>query len=250
MKKRVEGSFNFLYAKERYNWEHERKNQLNNMISIPLGIITAIVGFIAYFFNNLPQNRTNLQTFLFYIFFASSIIALINCIRFFYLHQTGYKYAYISDPQDMRNYEDRMKTYYKEQEEKNIDEKIENELNETLYQQYIDGTQKNIHNNEKKIRIYRDLIISVLINIFLLAVTFGIRLNLPNKEEVPITIRTETPLKIEANGSTPITTGNSVNVDLNEPVNIHNDNRIEINGKSKITIESPIDINIKQRKKQ
>ena len=36
-------------TKERYLWELQRKNELNNKISIPIGFISIMLGSLAYF---------------------------------------------------------------------------------------------------------------------------------------------------------------------------------------------------------
>ena len=105
MKTLEEKSLVYRTVKERYLWEHDRKNELNNIISIPLGLMSILIGCLAYFFNNQPKNSDTLLFILYHIFITISIVCLIFCLYCFYFQQTGYTYCYISSPDKLLEYE-------------------------------------------------------------------------------------------------------------------------------------------------
>ncbi|UTC83813.1 hypothetical protein [Treponema denticola] len=231
----LEESFIYNYVKERYEYEQERKNQLNNMISIPLGLISVLFGFLAYFFGNLPpSNSARILLLIFYFFLVLSILALINCIIFFVRHQIGYDYAYIADPNDIDNYKKRLIEYYKTQGKTNICELVTGELRETLYNFYLDGSQINIKNNEKKIKMYRSLIISIIINIILFSITFCFRFFLPETISPAVKINSDRPIVFSVDGKIPI--------HINDPLTIENDIHILLKETANIKITNPVTI--------
>lgn len=181
----------FNYAKDRYLWEHERKNNINNMISIPLGIITAMFGCIAYFLRNLPIKSNKIYYIIFTILLALSIVSLIFCIIYFCLHQVGYKYAYISDPTAIYTFKQKYIENFKEANVKVDNRKIKAEIKKILCDQYIKASQINIQNNEKKIRYYRDLILTIIISIIFLSFTYIARMQLSDKAQNPLPIKIE-----------------------------------------------------------
>ena len=204
----------FEYAKERYNWEHSRKNELNNIISIPLGLLSFIFGCIAYFFSNLPENNSLPLFILFWICLLISCFGFGSCIFLFYFHQTGYTYIYTANPKDFHDFE---QAYIKNFNDANVpvnQDLINEKVDEILYTQYIESTNKNINNNEKKIKYYRFLIITIL-------GSFICKMFLPNKLNDPVSVKTINPIEIKTNEELPIK--------VNNPLKIETDKGIIIN---------------------
>ena len=82
----LEESFIYKYAKERYEYEQERKDQLNNMVSIPLGVMSVLFGCLAYFFKNLPPSNSNvILLVVFYFFFSIVNINFDKLFKAFFL---------------------------------------------------------------------------------------------------------------------------------------------------------------------
>lgn len=67
-------------VKERYEKELQRKTELNNMVSIPVGLIPVLIGALAYFFNNLPQNSNDVLYVIFWIFLIVSVCCVAGCL--------------------------------------------------------------------------------------------------------------------------------------------------------------------------
>ncbi|UTC75973.1 hypothetical protein E4O03_04490 [Treponema sp. OMZ 792] len=219
--------FLYTYAKERYEYEQERKNQLNGMISIPLGLISILFACLTYFFKNIPPADSNAcLLIIFYSFLLVSIIILAVCIYFFVMHQIGYDYAYIQDPSVMHNYQRQLYEYHKKNGfiAEQIDRLVENELIETLYDFYVKGSQKNIKNNEKKIKTYRNLIMSIIINIALFSFTFFLRFLLPETVSPVVKINSDRPIVFSVDNKIPIQIQNPIVIENEIPIPIEQKN--------------------------
>lgn len=192
-----EKSLTYKVVKERYLWEHERKNEINNSISIPMGVMSVLVGCLAYFFNNKPQNSSTVFFILYCILIVLSILSLVFCLFCFYRHQTGYVYFYISSPDKLYEYE---KEYIKNFDDNQVAvdySVINDKVCSFLYEQYVNAATKNKENNERKIKYYRYLIISVMVCIGFLSGAFYCRNNLNDQELLPMKIETVLPVKVE-----------------------------------------------------
>lgn len=213
-----EKSLIYRTVKERYLWEHERKNELNNIISIPLGLISLLIGSLAYFFNNQPKNSNNILFILYYVFIVISVLCLIFCLFCFYFHQTGYTYYYISSPDKLFEYE---QNYIKNFNENNVEVDytvINDNACKFLYKQYVEAATQNKSNNEKKIKVYRYLIISISICVIFLGATFYCRINLENQDLQPTKIETISPIEIEINKKVPINNNGTINVEIKKSI--------------------------------
>jgi uncharacterized Tic20 family protein len=161
----------YSYAKERYLWEHSRKNELNSSVTIPLGILIVQITSFSYFFLNFPEETYKKTFIVFIIFLVLSVISIILSIIFFIRHQSGYKYAYIFSPREMENYrKDYIAAYTSADDDIDYDY-IHNELMEAELSGYIEATEKNILNNETKNKFYRLLLLSLIISTAFLVIT-------------------------------------------------------------------------------
>jgi hypothetical protein len=215
-----EKSLVYRTVKERYLWEHDRKNELNNIISIPLGLMSILIGCLAYFFNNQPKNSDTLLFILYHIFITISIICLIFCLYCFYFHQTGYTYCYISSPDKLFEYE---QNYIKNFNDNNVEVDyniINDKVCMFLYEQYANAATKNKTNNERKIKFYRYLIMSITVCIIFLGVTFYCRVNLENQEILPTKIKIASPIELEINKEIPINNKNIIDVIIKDSIPI------------------------------
>lgn len=169
----------YEYAKERYSWEHSRKNDLNSSVTVPLGIVTVQITGFSYFVLNFPKINSEILLFIsFIVFLILSALGLIFSIALFIKHQIGYTYANITSPKEMDDYRNEtMETYKKENG--NIDyDSLYNTINNTMYFDYIKCTETNIDNNEKKTQHYRHLFISNTVSAIFLIIALFLFLNL------------------------------------------------------------------------
>jgi uncharacterized Tic20 family protein len=166
----------YLYAKERYLWEHSLKNELNSSVAIPLGILLVQITGFSYLFLNFPKKTDGRIFIVFIIFLILSVISIILSVVFFLRHQSGYKYAYIFSPKEMANYRRDYITAYTKADD-NIDyDYIYNEIIEAELSVYIEATDKNILNNETKLKFYRFLLLSLIISTVFLVITLSLSL--------------------------------------------------------------------------
>lgn len=215
-----EKSLIYRIVKERYLWEHERKNELNNIISIPLGFMSVVMGCLAFFFNNQPQNSDAVLFILYHICISLSILCLVFCLFCFYFHQTGYTYCYISSPDKLYEYE---QNYIKNFRENNVEvdyNVINDNVYSFLYEQYVNAATKNKNNNERKIKFYRYLIISIFVCIIFLGTAFYCRVNLENQEVLPTKIKTISPIEVEINKKIPIIINKTDDVEIQDSKSI------------------------------
>ncbi|MFA6201376.1 MAG: hypothetical protein WC679_13325 [Bacteroidales bacterium] len=178
------------YAQERYLWEHERKNQINNSVTIPLGIIAVQIGSISYFIANFPEYVDKTIYYIYISAFSLSLLSIIASLVIFVLHQIGYTYAYISKPVETKKYLDDYKEYYKKLNADIDDEKISSEIDMLKLNQYIDASEINIKSNNKKVYFYRLLLITSIISTLLMVFTLSISLKL-DKNSVPTRVYIE-----------------------------------------------------------
>jgi uncharacterized Tic20 family protein len=176
--------FLYSYAKERYLWEHSRKNELNSSVTIPLGILIVQITSFSYFLLNFPKKACNGIFISFIIFFILSILSIILSIILFMRHQSGYKYAYILSPTDMENYRGNYIAAYTDNNDIVDYKYIYNELKETEFSEYLEATERNILNNETKIKFYRYLLLSLIVSTTLLVFTLFFSLLLDKNIEL------------------------------------------------------------------
>ena len=153
-------------------------------------------------------------------------MCLIFCLFCFYFHQTGYTYCYISSPDKLFEYE---QNYIKSFRDNNVEidyDVINEKVCLFLYEQYSKATTQNKMNNEKKIKCYRYLIISITLCTILLGATFYLRINLEHQDILPTKIGAISPMEFEINKEVPINSTNVLDVKIKntEPIKIENIN--------------------------
>lgn len=162
----------YEYAKSRYLWEHERKNQLNQSITIPLGILIVQVTGFSYFLTNFPNCSCNTLFIVFIIFCVLTFSSIVVSIYLFYKQQSGYNYAYITNPSEMLQFRNNYVASYEDGKQKVDYEYIIDQLAETELEHYIEASEKNIQNNEDKVKYYRHFLWFIIISTILLCLTF------------------------------------------------------------------------------
>jgi len=167
MKEAVEKSkkYLYLYAKERYLWEHCRKNELNSSAVIPLGILTIQISGLSYFLLDISLKAKGIVVVVCLIILCVSILV---SIVLFIKHQTGYTYGYILSPKSIATYYKNLISAYEDNKEDVDYAYINDHLKEKERDDYIEATERNILNNNKKNNILP--ISTVFINNFIVPV--------------------------------------------------------------------------------
>ena len=142
-------------AEERYYKEHERNAQINNSLSIPIGIIVALLGAVGFFLLSIPFKIINTPVaWIVLVFFVASLLVLVCCLflAVYFLRKVfiGLRYAYIPNPRPMCNYAKRLEKYFESQQAKNIDETVAGEVREFMVDAYCRSTDNNIKKNVEK----------------------------------------------------------------------------------------------------
>lgn len=139
----------FEHYKETYYREFKRKDSLNSSINIPLTIITLLVGVLAFFINNLPNNILSLSVIFFYIFLLGFMFFLIFSVYFFIRSIFNHTYGYIPNSVSIDKYYNELSRYNSRVKELNKIE-IDNEINNLLKEQYCKFSKFNYESNNKK----------------------------------------------------------------------------------------------------
>lgn len=213
-------------VKERYEKELQRKTELNNMVSIPVGLIPVLIGALAYFFNNLPQNSNDVLYVIFWIFLIVSVCCVAGCLIGFWRHQTGYVYAYVPDPNVLQKYE---KDYFESLENDNNEnadyKKVNEEMDDLLHGLRVEATTKNINCNEQKIMRYRTLVILIVFSFTFLSLTFIFRMGLGDKPPEAIKIHSIMPIDVNIKDSAIIQAVEPIKCDVHNVIQIDNNQK-------------------------
>ncbi len=201
-------------TKERYLWELQRKNELNNMISIPIGFISIMLGSLAYFFNNLPESSESWIYECFWVSLIFSCVGTVICVLFVFRHITGCDYAYVSDPKVLEDYEKKFIERQKLLNAEFVEEQIDAEIEDLIHDQQVEAVTINIKYNERKIALYRNLIIYIMLTIVGLVFSFCFRQGLDDKPSDVVKIQSELPLKINFEDSLLIKHGEPFKCDV------------------------------------
>ena len=213
-------------VKERYEKELQRKIELNNMVSIPVGLIPVLIGALAYFFNNLPQNSNNVLYVVFWIFLVVSVCCVAGCLIGFWRHQTGYVYAYVPDPDILQKYEKDYLESLKNDNDENVDyKKIDEEMDDLLYGLRVEATTKNVNCNEQKIKRYRTLVILIVFSFTFLSLTFILRMGLDSKPSEAIKIQSTMPIDVNIKDSAFIQAIKPIRCDVHSVIQIDNNQK-------------------------
>lgn len=142
-------------SEERYYKEHERNAQINNSLSIPIGIIVALLGVVGFFLLSIPFKIINtpiawIVLGLFIVVFIKLIFCLSRAIYFLSKVFLGLRYAYMPNPRRICNYAKRLEKHYESQQAKNVDEAVEGKVREFLVDAYCRSTDNNIKLNVEK----------------------------------------------------------------------------------------------------
>ncbi len=149
-------------AKERYEKEHDRKNQINNSLSIPIVVIVALIGVVGYFLMNVPLKMIFVSPAWVWIVFALFMFLLLcmgyclmRAIYFLSKVFVGLTYGYMPTPKAVRKYAEDLREHYEEyyeMDENEIKEAIGNDIQSSLLvDEYCEYTENNVICNNDKV---------------------------------------------------------------------------------------------------
>ncbi len=166
--------------KELYHKENERKAEIVNSLNIPIAVTTAISTGIFYFITNFDYQ---VEGFLNFIFVGLSsitticvLLSIYNLIRAFSDFTKGYEYTGIPYVQQLHNWYQELKEYYKEHGDKKKTDEADEHLQQHLVDGFVEHIDHNMYVNDRKTKFVfqskRWLVIS-LVSILITAIPFG-----------------------------------------------------------------------------
>ena len=147
-------------AKERYQREHDRKDQINNSLSIPITVVAALIGVAGYFLINIPLKVIFVSPAWIKIIFVVLILmlsclayCLIQALRFLNKVFFGLEYGYIPTPKAMKGDAEKSREYYKKYFKMNknqLEQAIEKDMQSALLDNYCESIENNVACNKSK----------------------------------------------------------------------------------------------------
>ena len=159
------------YYKEQYYFELNRKGQLSNSMSIPIGFMSVIFTACAYFGLNLYNLFNHWTLWVFLALFSIALFYIFRASKHLFKAFIGLKYGYNPPPK---------KLYEFEQKHKN-DSKLDDKFFEGIKKSYINTTTINrINNNSRANHLYKTNLNTIIAIIFIIisAIPFFIGKNI------------------------------------------------------------------------
>ncbi|WP_312473500.1 hypothetical protein [Neobacillus sp.] len=146
-----------------YYYELEQKERLNGRVTIPIAILSLLVGLVIYYFNSLKDIEINGWGIAFFVLYGLFFLSILFCGYLIFKATYNYEYHYLPDPVTLQNDTDQIIDYY----ESNYDiyfqnagdksELISKDINEMLFNYYKDFTTQNTKMNNMKVTYSRYL---------------------------------------------------------------------------------------------
>ena len=189
--------------KDVYYKELERKNQLEDSLMLPVGIVTALSTGLFYLVTNFNYKCNSYLKYIFIVLVIISLIFIIitiyQLIRAYNNFTFGYEYHYLSYSAEIEKYYSDLIDFFKSK--KHSKEKTVIESNKIIEQFFIDEfitkSDFNCYNNDKKqSHSYkaRVFLIFALITIFILVFPYGI--NYYKYKDNKMTVEINNPIKV------------------------------------------------------
>jgi len=142
----------FNFYKEYYFKELDGRNEINNSLSVPIGLISALVAGDFYLLTNFDYGFSLWQTVWFLIAIVGGIAMLIasvyNLIMAYANFPRGYEYLLIPDTEVIEQYFQELKNYY--MANPNLPDTSEAEVEHFILSEMIKNTGANQKSNKSK----------------------------------------------------------------------------------------------------
>lgn len=139
----------FDFYQRHYFHEFERKDHLLDALSVPLGILSLLVGGFAYYLVGFQYGGT-FDTILFVICLAVAAVLITVIVAFLVRSYWNFTYHFISDTQEVHEFDDANITYWKSRSPKSFQRKADGELQEMLVRKYSRAATLNAANNDRR----------------------------------------------------------------------------------------------------
>lgn len=175
--------------KAMYYYELDVKEKINSRVSIPLGVITLLLGggfyFVKDIFDFADGGLKSIYIFLLSLYIIFIIASVISLICSYY----GYEYHYLQKSSDIEKYIVDIKKYYEENYDVYFKKPggpskeclIEKDVKEFLIKSFIDTTQNNQELNFNKLKKQRYAILFIILTLFVGTINAPIYFKLKSK---------------------------------------------------------------------
>lgn len=144
------------FEKSHYD-ELERKSEIVNSLSIPIGALTLVIGVFGFLVVNFTFSEAALWISGWFSIALVTTYFLGGFSVFFLLRAAnGQTYLYLPNPRTIQDYIDELKNWYVTNEIENYEELFENDMNTFLVDNFIRCAETNFQCNIEKSR-YRFL---------------------------------------------------------------------------------------------
>ncbi|MBK9793082.1 MAG: hypothetical protein IPP60_08250 [Sphingobacteriales bacterium] len=152
----------FDFYKELYFKEEDRKKSLNDALTLPIGIVSAQIALLSYFYSNYVSKGFASLPIWSKIFFILTIVSLLICILFLifsyfelrfkkekYFIETAFRYNYIGSVIEFEDYYIKKLNYYNETIQTANSASL-HDLEENIISNFIESIAHNVKLNDKK----------------------------------------------------------------------------------------------------
>lgn len=145
------------FYRESYHSELENKEKINNRITVPISIVTLLIGSLFFYFDKIDKINSDVSKVFFILFLGMSVIAILFSIFFLFKAYYGYQYDYIPLISEIKNFEDLLYAYHINdgKTEQQAGEFTKRDVELFLAKVYVKSTTNNMIENERKLKYLR-----------------------------------------------------------------------------------------------
>jgi hypothetical protein len=144
----------FDFYQDYYFRELNRRNEINSSLSIPIGLITALVGGGSYLITNFEYHVSLWLTIPFIVAMLAGLVFLglsvYNLIKAYTNFPGRYDYVIIADNDDIEKYRQELKAYYAANP--SFPDSSEEDFEQYLIASMVRNTGANQKNNKRKLK--------------------------------------------------------------------------------------------------
>jgi hypothetical protein len=139
------------YYKEHYFLESTRKGELTNALSLPLGILSLLIGGLMIVAQGIHLPLNDVAIFLL-VLMAVAAIFILRTIYFLIRSYYNYEYGYVPTPLEIKTYKEGLFTYYVSLGDSPEDaiKKADSEALQHVDSEYAAHADRNAKNNNRK----------------------------------------------------------------------------------------------------
>lgn len=144
------------HVKEIYLWEHNRKDNINDSLTLPVGLTIALCSVVAFYLQNIPGINFSLWHIIFYISVFCLLFSIIKVISLLFKTLHGHKYQYIATTQEVLDYKNELDKKHIKAGTSSLEDLTDRDLREYLFSEYCRCADINAKNNDNKIKFLQD----------------------------------------------------------------------------------------------